>query len=198
MAKIYVASSWRNLRQPSIVQALRSAGHEVYDFRNPGPGKTGFAWSEIDAAWLSWTGDNFRSALKHPFAQAGFALDHQAMEWADTFVMVLPCGRSAHLELGWACGARKRTIILLEQQQEPELMYLEAQHHCLSIEEVIAVLAVDTTVTAADVEIVCQQLYGGRDGKRPWTEDVGPKDRVAATADVRRALHAMMQRRAPC
>lgn len=29
--------------------------------------------------------------------------------------MVLPCGKSAHLELGWAVGAGKRTIILLEE-----------------------------------------------------------------------------------
>ena len=35
--KIYVASSWRNREQPSVVKALREAGHEVYDFRNPAP-----------------------------------------------------------------------------------------------------------------------------------------------------------------
>ena len=29
--------------------------------------------------------------------------------WDDTFVLVLPCGRSAHLELGWAVGQGKRT-----------------------------------------------------------------------------------------
>lgn len=31
---IYVASSWRNTYYPEVVQALRDAGHEVYDFRN--------------------------------------------------------------------------------------------------------------------------------------------------------------------
>ena len=30
---IYVASSWRNTYYPEVVQALRDAGHEVYDFR---------------------------------------------------------------------------------------------------------------------------------------------------------------------
>ena len=34
MAKIYVASSWRNVFYPDVVQRLRDAGHEVYDFRN--------------------------------------------------------------------------------------------------------------------------------------------------------------------
>lgn len=30
--KIYVASSWRNPSQQTVVQALRGAGHDVYDF----------------------------------------------------------------------------------------------------------------------------------------------------------------------
>ena len=34
MARIYVASSWRDPYQPEVVAALREAGHEVYDFRN--------------------------------------------------------------------------------------------------------------------------------------------------------------------
>ena len=46
--KIYVASSWRNERQPEVVRCLRQRGHEVYDFRHPTPGDFGFRWSEID------------------------------------------------------------------------------------------------------------------------------------------------------
>ena len=33
--KIYVASSWRNGYYPDVVDKLREAGHDVYDFRNP-------------------------------------------------------------------------------------------------------------------------------------------------------------------
>lgn len=44
--RIYVASSWRNSRQPEVVRALREVGHHVYDFRNPSKGDTGFAWSD--------------------------------------------------------------------------------------------------------------------------------------------------------
>ena len=35
---IYVASSWRNTYYPEVVTALREAGHDVYDFRNPPSG----------------------------------------------------------------------------------------------------------------------------------------------------------------
>lgn len=61
--------------------------------------------------------------VNHPRALDGFSKDFEAMVRADTFVMVLPCGKSAHLELGWAVGAGKRTAILLEDPVEPELMY---------------------------------------------------------------------------
>jgi hypothetical protein len=53
--------------------------------------------------------------------------------------MVQPCGRSAALELGWAAGAGKPTIVLLAAA-EPELMLKMADYFCLTIEEVIETL----------------------------------------------------------
>ena len=47
MARIYVASSWRNKYQPEVVTALRKAGHEVYDFRNPKDNPGGKIQTEI-------------------------------------------------------------------------------------------------------------------------------------------------------
>lgn len=50
--------------------------------------------------------------------------DRDALHWCDTCVLVLPCGRSAHLEAGYAAGQGKRTIFMLSQDKfEPELMY---------------------------------------------------------------------------
>lgn len=135
--RIYVASSWRCPVQPAVVGDLRAAGHKVYDFRNPRPGDNGFAWSEIDPDWLAWKPEPFRDALGHPVAVEGFLSDFAAMQWADTFVLVLPCGRSAHLEAGWAIGAGKPTAILLHQEKfEPELMYRMADLLAVDMEEV--------------------------------------------------------------
>lgn len=138
--KIYVASSWRNPHQSAVVSALRGEGHEVYDFKNPRPGDKGFAWSEIDPNWMNWTADQYISALNHPIAQAGFQSDFDAMKWADTFLLVLPCGRSAHLELGWACGQGKQTLLLTQDGQEPELMAKMCDHVCSDIEQVLQIL----------------------------------------------------------
>lgn len=35
------------------------------------------------------------------------------MKWADTCVLALPCGRSAHLEAGWMSGAGKKLIVYM-------------------------------------------------------------------------------------
>ena len=141
MARIYVASSWRNENQPQLVKRLREDGHQVYDFRNPFNGVPGFAWSEIDPNWESWSASKYRELLTtNPIAARGFVSDMRAMQWADTCVLLLPCGRSAHLEAGWFCGQGKRTIILTRDGEEPELMALLATDICISFEEVITAL----------------------------------------------------------
>jgi hypothetical protein len=141
--KIYVASSWRNeVRQQATVQSLRDAGHDVYDFRNPEPGDHGFSWRSCATPEQLKDPDRFRrEVLKHPIAQAGFAKDMKALAGAYATVLVLPCGRSAHLELGWAAGAMQKTIVLLDDPiSEPELMYLACEHICVSIAEVVELL----------------------------------------------------------
>jgi plasmid maintenance system antidote protein VapI len=145
--KIYLASSWRNQYQPSVLEALRDAGHETYDFRNPGPGEHGFQWDEVDPNWLAWDPETFRDALAHPISQHGFTNDYGAMQWADTGVLLLPSGRSAHFEAGYFNGAGKPLYILLLELPEPELMYLMAGHEriCLSVKELLDKLAEDAT-----------------------------------------------------
>lgn len=121
--KIYVASSWRNLVQPAIVTMLRSCGHDVYDFRNPKPGNNGFGWREVDPNWQNWTPQEYREGLQHPIAQAGYALDMNALRECDACVLVLPSGRSASWEFGWAIGAGKQGAVVMFEACEPELMY---------------------------------------------------------------------------
>lgn len=139
MARIYVASSWRNEHQQGVVRSLRAAGHEVYDFKNPRAGDSGFSWREIDPNWQEWTPEEYRDYLRHPVAESGYKSDFDAMEWADVFVGVQPFGQSASLEMGWAAGQGKRTLLLLENG-EPELMVKMLDHICCSIEEVVSAI----------------------------------------------------------
>lgn len=145
---IYVASSWRNPTQPSVVAALRSVGHEVYDFREPESGDSGFHWADVygrpgDAAERveGVPASEMIAGLDHPLAVTGFGLDMAAMEKCDTCVLVLPCGRSAHLELGWFVGQGRRTAILLEDPCQPELMYRMVDFIAPSLDDLLSWLA---------------------------------------------------------
>lgn len=119
-----------------MLELLRTRKHQVYDFKNP-PHSAGFKWSDIGLP-LPCTAKAYREALlSHPRAAQGFNADFAAMRWADTCVMLLPSGRSAHLEIGWMAGAGKRTIILTQDGEEPELMALLCDKICISPEEVL-------------------------------------------------------------
>ncbi len=141
--KLYVASSWRNENQPYIVEWLRQELHEVYDFRNPTDGDHGFHWSSIDPDWEGWSVESYQLGLDHQLAEDGFNKDWDAMHWADACVLLLPCGRSAHLEAGYFVGLGKPLFILLDKI-EPELMYKMASgifHWRDQFEDLIADLA---------------------------------------------------------
>lgn len=136
--RIYVASSWRCAWQPDAVGQLRQLGHDVYDFRHPEPGNEGFSWEAIDPMWQCWTPEQFREGLGHPIAQAGFAFDMKALRACEACLLVLPCYRSAHLELGWAAGAGKHTAVWFPERQEPELMYLALHRILVGLHELRA------------------------------------------------------------
>jgi hypothetical protein len=142
---IYVASSWRNLLQQGVVHTLRAAGLDVYDFRNPGEGKEGFGWRSIDPDWLNWTPKQWRDALRTEIAVEGYVNDKTGMDRADCCVLVLPCGRSAHLEAGYMAGQGKPVFTLALEKVEPELMSLllgPPDHICVTMDELFDRLGV--------------------------------------------------------
>lgn len=141
--RIYLASSWRNKHHGRLLEALRHAGHVAYDFKQPRPGERGFAWSEIDPAWQTWTPSAFAAALEDPLAAHGYAQDMRALQDAEAVVLLLPCGRSAHLEAGWAAGKGKPLLVFLPVGEpfEPELMYRMAAKIVTTTGECLTVLA---------------------------------------------------------
>lgn len=148
MRKIYVATSWRNVYQPLVVDLLRSHGHQVYDFRNPSVGYenptgaiSGFRWEIVDSDWEHWDVNRYRYWLYCDSSiEKGFQSDWLAMKWADTCVLVLPSGKSAHLEAGYFVGAGKELHILLMDYDGPDLMYRMATEIHIRPTELITAL----------------------------------------------------------
>ena len=140
--QIYVASSWRNTYSRDVVKALREAGHDVYDFRNPPSGDQGFHWTDVDVHCADWTTAQYQAKLTHTLAERQFKNDIEAMTACDACVMVLPCGRSAHTEAGWFAGQGKKVYAYIPDKDsfEPELMYKLFTKVCISLEELISEL----------------------------------------------------------
>jgi len=118
--KIYVASSWRNTIFDDVVIELESRGFDVYDFKSD----SGFHWSDVDVP-EDCSFDTYQIGLRHQRSIKAFHTDYDALYHADVLILILPCNRSAHLELGFAVGRGKPTAVLFDNPDSvtPELMY---------------------------------------------------------------------------
>jgi hypothetical protein len=128
---IYLIGSLRNPQVPLIANELRAAGHEVFDdWYSAGP--------EADDKWRDYErgrGRTFQEALSGHAARNVFAFDHRHLERADAVVLVLPAGKSGHLELGWSLGKGKPGFVLLDSPDRWDVMYQFATKVVTSVEE---------------------------------------------------------------
>ena len=118
---IYVIGSLRNPRIPEISEELRRRLHEdVFDdWFAVGP-HADDAWRDYERA----RGHDLVEALRGRAARHTFEFDLRHLIDASTVVLVLPAGKSAHLELGFAVGKRKTTAVLLDDDPERyDVMY---------------------------------------------------------------------------
>ena len=106
--KIYIASSWKNVgRAIDLAGYLRELGHEVDCFADISTGRYVFHFSEIgnrDQLDAMNFLDDARS-LK------AFQEDKKWLDWCKCCVLLLPAGKSSHLEAGYIKGQKKKLII---------------------------------------------------------------------------------------
>jgi nucleoside 2-deoxyribosyltransferase len=117
---IYVIGSLRNPRVPQVAADLRFDGHEVFDdWFAAGP--------EADDHWQRYEqarGHTLEMALDGHAAQHVFKYDKSHLDRCEAAVLVLPAGKSGHLELGYVRGQRKPIYILLDKEPERyDVMY---------------------------------------------------------------------------
>lgn len=108
MSKIYLASSWKNAELVKYIKGeLQANGHDVDAFCDPAAGRFVFSFDKLPKVEEM----NAQTVLQEPIVQRAFAEDKKWLDWADTVLLILPAGKSAHLEAGYAAGAGKRLII---------------------------------------------------------------------------------------
>jgi len=105
---IYLIGSLRNPQVPLLSAQLREAGHEVFDdWYAAGP--------EADDKWQAYEtqrGTPYDRALKGYAAQHVYRFDYSHLARARCGVLLLPAGKSGHLELGWLLGQGKAGYVL--------------------------------------------------------------------------------------
>jgi hypothetical protein len=134
--KIYMASSWKNVNAVRVwAEFLRDKGHEVDDFTDDSRGRFVFYYKDLpDNEHL-----NAITLLQYEQAQRAFKEDKSHIDWAEVLFLLLPCGRSAHLEAGYAIGSGKQLIVFQERFPEGEfdVMYGFADLITDNVDEVV-------------------------------------------------------------
>lgn len=118
---VYIGGSMSNRDGIAKVAAvLRIRGLvPFYDWIMPG--------EETDQKWREFSermGETYLDALESAHAKNVFEFDKRWLDRSDAFVLVLPAGRSAHLEAGYMIGQGKPVAILLEEENSRwDVMY---------------------------------------------------------------------------
>lgn len=110
---IYIIGSLRNKNVPVIANKLRAINPkwEIFDsWFAPGPHADDYLRDYCKAKGLS-----YKETLKDYAATHIFAFDKKHLNRATEVVVVMPAGKSAHLELGYARGRGKRGYILFDE-----------------------------------------------------------------------------------
>lgn len=110
---VYLGGALKNSRVPELGNVLRDRGYDVMDeWHTPG--------EHADTNWQAYErqrGRTYEQALRGRAAQNIFLFDRAYIDLCDVFVLVMPAGKSAMLELGYAKGLGKTTVLFMDGQQ---------------------------------------------------------------------------------
>ena len=129
---IYLIGSLRNPEIPVIGNYLRSLGLEVFDDWFAAGPIADDSWQEYETG----RGHSYKQALKGYAAKHVFEFDLHHLNRAGIGVLVMPAGRSGHLELGYLRGQGKPVYILFDKEPERyDQMYQFAEEVFFNKEE---------------------------------------------------------------
>lgn len=136
--KLYLIGSLRNPRIPEIGAAIRELGYDVFDdWFAAGP--------SADDAWRDYErgrGHTLPQALDGHAARHVFEFDRQHLVQSSVVVLVLPAGKSGHMEFGWAVGRCKFGFILMDGDPDRyDVMYAFANGVFATQHELLETLA---------------------------------------------------------
>ena len=134
MNRVYLIGSLRNPEIPLIGNRLRDEGYDVFD--------DWFAGGKIaDDEWQAYEntrGRSYAQALDGWAAKHVFEFDKHHLDRSDIGVLVMPAGKSGHLELGYMAGKGKTTFILFDKEPDRyDVMYQFANRVVFNVDDLV-------------------------------------------------------------
>lgn len=137
MTKLYLVGALRNPKVPVVGNRLRAIGYDVFD-------EWFGAGYEADTKWQEYEetrGRHYHEALYGREAVNIFQFDLRNLNDSAIGVLLLPAGKSAHLELGYLIGQGKPTYVLFDKVPDRwDVMYQFATKVFFDENELIAEL----------------------------------------------------------
>jgi hypothetical protein len=138
LTKVYVIGSLRSPLVPQFAAKLRAKGLDAFDdWYAAGP--------EADDYWQKYEkerGHSYTEALAGYAAGHVFEFDKHHLDTCDAGVLILPAGKSGHLELGYLLGKGTPGYILLDGEPDRyDVMYKFATGVYFNDDELVEALA---------------------------------------------------------
>ena len=111
MTKLYVASSWDHPQQPALVEKLRDRGFEVYNFREVTENGNKSILDQLEINKIAVFSSVMLDVMDSARVQEEFRKHIEKIEQVDACVLLLPCGRNAHMEASYLKGMGKKVYV---------------------------------------------------------------------------------------
>ncbi len=128
----FIASRWRNKDQVlELAEKLRQQGKTVFCFVEH---KADVTKGETDPDKFMQQFESIENWTENEVVKQVFEYDMEGLKNSENLLLLLPAGKSAHIEAGIAYGLGKKCIVIGEQP-ETESLYLIFDEFYSSIDE---------------------------------------------------------------
>lgn len=140
--RVYIVGSLRNPEVPKLADDIRSLGifDSVFDDWYAAGPRADDHWRDYEKA----RGHSLPQALRGNPARHVYNYDRRHLERCDIAILLLPAGKSAHLELGFVIGRGAKGYILMDAEPERfDVMYCFASEVFAKRDALITALIAD-------------------------------------------------------
>lgn len=135
--QIYLIGSLRNAAIPILGERLRKDGFKIFD-------EWYSAGEEADDKLRDYfrnRGFSYKEALSSHAAKNIFHFDKRHLDASEAAILVMPAGKSAHLEVGWMAKDKPTFYYIEEEPDRYDLMVQFCTAVCIGYDDLVETLS---------------------------------------------------------